>query len=270
MAHPSVTAFLAVSRSYGIIQPEIIQIVNAYSLLVGLGASLGLLRVVQNVPRWQAQRWANAGLLALLGGLIGARFVYISIHWLYFKNHLFEIFALWNGGYSWPGAVLGGAAAVLLIAWRWHVSPGKIADRLAPMLPPLVVSIWLGCWLAGFAYGPTAPDDAFWGVPCRDVYGALALRFPLQFSAAAAILLYSFWLETRKFRDSTDGWQALLMILGVLMDLLIFTALRTDPTPTWQGLRLDTWAALLLLACCLAVLIGTYFRFKIAHAIKQK
>ncbi len=238
--------------------------------MVGLGASLAVFRVVQDVPRWQAQRWANASLLTMLGGLIGARLVFVFIHWLYYKNHLLEILALWHGGYSWIGAVLGGAAVILSIVLRWHIPAGKIADHLAFMLPPLTVSIWLGCWLAGYAYGPAAPDGAFWGVPCRDESGVLAMRFPLQFAGAAGMLLYSFWLETRKHGDCFDGWRALWMVLGLSINILLFTALRADVTPTWYGARLDTWASLLLLFICLTGLIWGHLQYKTTHAVQEE
>ena len=216
---------------------------TTYSFLIGLGASLAILRVVQNVPRWQSPRWSNAALLSLLGSLLGARLFYVIFQWPYFRDHLLEIVAFWTGGLSWFGGVVGAFAAVWYISLRWGTSLLKIADGLSPMIPPLVVSIWLGSWLAGFAYGVLAPEGAFWGVPGRDETGLVLARFPIQLIAAVSMLVFAFWLETRKTPYQKDGQKAAVMLLGLAVNLLIFMPMRVDPAPHLLGLRLDIWAA---------------------------
>lgn len=238
---------------------EIRGIVNIFSLVIGLGASLAVLWVVQSVPRWQAPRWANAGLLALLGALVGARLFYVFVHWGYFRAHLLEIAALWLGGFSWPGAVLGGLIALGFISIQWGTRFVKVADGLAPMIPPLVIAAWLACWLAGFAYGSLAPQDARWGVPAVDETGASAPRFPLQIAAAASMLIYAFVLEVRKPRLKEDGKKFAWMLFGLALNVLIFMPLRADPGPHWLDTRLDTWAALILFALSLAFLAWLFF-----------
>ena len=219
---------------------------TTYSFLIGLGASLAILRVVQNVPRWQSPRWSNAALISLLGLLIGARLVYVIFQWSYFRSHLLEIFALWTGGLAWIGAIAGALISLWIISSRWKTSILKIADGLSPMAPPLVVSAWLGSWLAGFAYGPLAPEGAFWGIPGPDETGVALPRFPLQLIAAVSMLIFAFWLETRKTSYKWDGQKAALMLLGLAGDLLIFMPLRADPAPNWLGIRLDVWGALIV------------------------
>ena len=234
--------------------------VNAYSILLGLGASLAILWVVQNVPRWQAERWGNAGLWTLLGALLGARLGYVLIQWPYFKPHLFEAFAFWLGGLSWPGAVLGGLLAVGLVAWRWKTGFWRVADGLAPMIPPLVIAAWLGCWLSGVAYGPAAPQGAFWAVPSRDEFGQIAPRFPLQIMAAIFMLVYAFVIELRKARFKHPGEKTVWMLLGLALDLLVFTLLRADPGLFIGPLRLESWAAGLLFLAGLAALLRSILR----------
>jgi phosphatidylglycerol:prolipoprotein diacylglycerol transferase len=226
---------------------EIHAIVNVYSILVGVGASLAILRVVQSVPRWQASRWANASLLVLLGSVIGARLAYVFLQWGYFKTHLLEIVVLWSGGLSWFGAALGALAMVFVIAARWHTTLFKIADGLAPMIPPMVISSWLGCWLIGAAYGPTAPPGAFWAVPSQDEFGVVAPRFPLQIIAAVSMLVYAFILDIRKPRFDRDGKKASWMLLGLGLNLAIFMPLRADPAPMLFGMKFNTWAGIIFL-----------------------
>ncbi len=59
--------------------------------------------------------------------MIGARGYYILQHFEYYRNHIFEIFAFWNGGLSMYGGVIVGFLALLLFLrkerkkqkWRW-------------------------------------------------------------------------------------------------------------------------------------------------------
>lgn len=235
---------------------------NAYSLLIGIGASLAILRVVQNVPRWQAQRWANAGLLALLFALIGARLFYVLIHWGYFHSHLLEIVFLWSGGLFWPGAVLGGLASILVVAARWGTTPLRISDSLAPMVPPLVIAGWLGCWQSGIAYGLPAPVGAFWGVPSQDEVGVIALRFPLQILAAILMLVYAFFLDVRRPRLENEGKHSAWMLFGLGLNVMLFMPLRADPAPSWWGVSVHVWMAILFFAASLAFLLWEIFGFR--------
>lgn len=228
---------------------------NEYSLLVGMGASLAILRVVQNVPRWQAARWANAGLWVLLGSLIGARLVFVVCYGGYFQAHLLETIMIWHGGFSWFGAVLGGLISLFAIARIWHVGFSKLADGLVPMIPPLAVTIWMGCWAWGIAYGPLTSPNSFWGIPTWDESGASANRLPLQLLAAFTLLIYCFWLEASEKNFRKEGQKAALMLLGLSVNLLIFMPLRADPAPGWLGVRLDVWAAIAFFIPSLAVFL---------------
>lgn len=235
---------------------------NGYTLLVGLGATIGLWWVLKSVPRWQAARWINAGLYCLVGILIGARLVFVAIHFSYFSSHLNESFQIWQGGLAWPGAVLGGWLTVILLSFFWRLSLAHTADALIPMLPPLSVSIWMGCWMIGSAYGAAAPAGAWWGLPSPDESGAIAARFPLQPLAAISLLLIFGWLEQKTPTRLAPGLKASLYSFGLAINLFAFSFLRVDPAPGWGGLRLDTWAAL---GFCILSLLGS-----LAAALAQR
>lgn len=218
---------------------------SAFSLILGLGGSLAVWRVLQHVPGRQAVRWANAALLCLLAALIGARLAHVLIHGAYYKTHVLEIFAIWMGGLSWIGALPGAYAGVWLAHRSTQTGLLKSTDILSAMIAPLAVSVWLACWLGGYAWGWLAPEGAFWGVPALDESGLYRPHFPLQLIAAAGMLLFAFWLETRKFNWQHDGQKAAAVNLGLALHLLLFTPLRADPAPAWLNVRLDAWAALL-------------------------
>ncbi len=231
---------------------------NAFSVWVGLGASVGLWRVARSAPQRQVGLWVNAGLFVLFFTLVGARVFYVGIDWSYFSAHLIEAPELWLGGLTWPGALAGAGLAFLILGFRYRTArsqtkqAGKIplgwlGDRLYPLLPPLVVTAWLGCWQSGVAYGALAPKGALWGVPTLDEAGFTSLRFPLQPLAALTLLIFFWLLETRARPLRPAGKLSGLAVAGLLLNLLAASLLRADTSLSWNGLRLDTWFAIFYL-----------------------
>ncbi len=240
---------------------------SSFALWVGLGATLGLWRVAQSVPQRQANYWTDTGLAVLAAALIGSRAFYVGINWGYFSKHWTEAFQIWLGGLSWPGAVAGAGLALLLIAANYTTMPnsplrlaqfsiGVLGDRLYPLLPPLVISTWIGCWQIGAVYGAALPANAWWGLPGLGENGLPILRFPLQSLAALTLLLFFWFLETRIRQFHTPGILSALALTGFFVHLLTVSLLRADPAPIWHGLRVDTWAAILFL-----VFFGSFLTF---------
>ena len=229
---------------------------STFAFLVGLGASLGLWRVIQRVPRWQASRWMNSALITLLGCLVGARITYVAFHTSYYAAHRLEAVEIWKGGLAWPGAVVGGLLGLVVVAWIWRLPIAMLADRLVPLASPLAIAVWLGCWQSGVAYGVRLPPGAWWGIPTRDESGAVYTRFPLQPLAALTLVVFFWWLEVKNFPRDHPGRFASLAGLGLAVNLLVFSLLRADPTQLWIGLRPDVWMALgFVLFCLLAYLL---------------
>jgi prolipoprotein diacylglyceryltransferase len=261
--------------------------VYASSLLLGLGASLGLAWAAWGVDEEFRLKLLDAGLLVLLGGLVGGRTAFVAAHWTYFSSHLIEIPQISLGGMSGAGALAGGGLVLVLLSWnrrvpeaRSQVNAARLAtgleslgDSLLPMLVTLSVCAWLACWLDGCAYGETT--GAWWGVPARDETGAIARRVPLQLIGASLTLVWFAAIgwdfrrglrlganhgTRRKERNqgargltrSVPGLKTGLGLLGFSLQLLGVSFLRADAGLIWRSLRLDSWAEIALAA--LAVL----------------
>ena len=220
---------------------------SIFSLFVGVGSSLSLLRIVLSVDRWQASRWVNVGLMILAGTLAGSRLGYTVVHFSHYQNHLWEIPLFWMGGLSWPGAVLGAFITAYIIDKNWKIPFNNLLDTTSVMVAPLAITTWIGCYFAGVAYGPLAPAGTWWGIPGVDEYGVFSARLPLQPLAAILLTLYYFFLDQKYPRLRKPGQKAAWTYLGLSLNLLVFTLLRADPAPLWMGLRLDFWFACLFL-----------------------
>jgi prolipoprotein diacylglyceryltransferase len=238
-----------------------------YSLLVGIGASFGLVQVARYAPRRQVIRWVNAGLWTLAGSLIGARLAYITFSYTYYVEHFSEIPLLWLGGLAWPGAVFGGVLAMLSLAVIQKVSFALTADRLAPLIPPVAIMALLGTWQIGNAYGLPVPEGTWWGIHGMVQDGSNIARVPVLLVAAGTLALYYAWLETRTLK--LPGARSSLTLFGLGMVLLITSFLRGDPAPIWLGLRPDSWAALALTALSLGY-AWVIFRPKLQRNLEEK
>lgn len=233
-----------------------------FTLWVGLGAALGLWRLAVAAPR-QSAFWVNIGLIVLLLSLVGARLGFVFYNRIYFMAHPFEIPMVWLGGLTWPGAVSGMFLGLVFLAAMYpnprtrRISIGWISDQLYPLLPPVVVAAWLGCWQIGAAYGPAAPDGAWWAVPGMDENGVILRRWPVQLTAAVILLVFFVvverWMKPYKMPGRLSG----TVVFGLLMHFLFFSFVCADPSPYWNNLRLDSWAAIIFL-----LLFNTYLILK--------
>lgn len=164
----------------------------------------------------------NAGFIALLAGLLGARLGYVALHWSAYQNDLSGILALATGALSTPVGVLVGAATAALYLRRYRRSTPILLDALAPALALLLAFISLANLSSGSAYGVTS--DLPWAI---ELWGAR--RHPTQIYeliAALAILALLWWARARR---PYAGFLLLLFLLTYGAARLFLDAFRADP-----------------------------------------
>lgn len=107
------------------------------------------------------QIW-NLSFWVTLGGLIGARVLYIAEYWRDFVAEPLKVFAFWEGGMSAFGAILLGVLAAWALARRRGISFRPLAEAVAPAL------------LLGDALGRL-------GGAASHMYPGAPTRFPLSY-----------------------------------------------------------------------------------------
>ncbi len=216
--------------------------VYTYSILLNLGLALGLAWLYVAAPAEKKSRWLDLGLAAIVGGLIGARLVYVIIHSAYYATNLAEALMIWRGGLSWVGAVAG----ALLGARGWASRLGEpllpVLDAAALPLTLLSALTWGGCLAAGCAYGAeVAPGQlpAWFAPAAPDLYGLQVPRWPTQALGVvwgAFSVFVMFGLRRQRWPAGARGLYALgLVALGAFFLGLV----RGDPMPLVAGFRLD-------------------------------
>lgn len=216
-----------------------------YTVVVDLGIVGALAWLWWRAPAHGRQpgRWLDAGLAATAGGFLGGRIGFAAANWAYFQKHMLEILRLWDGGYAWIGAALGGVAG-LAIYGRIRKEPlPPLLDELALPAALLSALAWFGCAAAACAAGKDVPPGTLpFAVNWPDLYGVILPRWPTQpiglgLSLAAAGLLFG--LRHAKWPAGVRF--ALALTLIAVITFLVSTV-RGDDMPRLGAWRLDTAA----------------------------
>jgi phosphatidylglycerol:prolipoprotein diacylglycerol transferase len=219
---------------------------QTYSLLLGVGALSGLLLACWRAPQKELSCYMSAGAWALVGTLIGSRAVAVMINFPYYQAHPGEIIQVWMGGLSGIGALIGGVISVFIVAKWKNIDRGAMADAVFPLAGTVMVTAWLGCWIGRCSYG--FPSEAWWAMPVKDEFGVLANRIPVQLIGAFSTLAIVWVLELATKRFPTCGLSALIGLFALSTEMFLISFLRADPAPMVNGMRLDAWGALGLMA----------------------
>jgi prolipoprotein diacylglyceryltransferase len=232
-----------------------------FSILLGLGVLLGLLLTVWQAPEKEASRYLEAGLWVLLGALVGSRATTVVVNFTYYQSHPVEIVQVWLGGLSGMGALAGGILVIIILALWWKLPVGKLADMLLPLAGTLTIAAWLGCWVDSCGYG--LASELWWALLGRDEWGVLANRVPVQLLGAIITLVLIWLLDWAGKRLPIPGLVAAIGLFSMSAVIMALSFLRADPTPIWNGLRLEAWGAIGLMIFSLASVVVLLLRWKI-------
>ena len=141
-----------------------------YSLAYLTGILFGWWLVSRRVKKYAisltAKNLEDAAFYITLGIILGGRLGYVFFYGreVYWQNPL-NIFAIWQGGMSFHGGIIGVILAIWLLSRKLHFSFLRLTDLVAPVVP---LGIFLGR-LANFI------NDELWG---RITDVPWAVRFP--------------------------------------------------------------------------------------------
>lgn len=100
--------------------------------------------------------------IAAIAGILGARLWEIIFSWRDFAGNPAEMLAVWNGGLSVQGGIVGGIIAGVWYAKRNRIHLWEFADILAPGVILGQAIGRVGCFLTGDCYG--TPTSSIFGV----------------------------------------------------------------------------------------------------------
>jgi phosphatidylglycerol---prolipoprotein diacylglyceryl transferase len=152
----------------------------------------------------------DIAIAAVIGGILGARIGWImtSPNVLWYLAHPVRILAIWEGGLSYFGGILGGVVAANCLIRRRRMAFWRMTDIVAPLLALSFGIGKIGCWLNGCCNG--TPTTSWLGVIFTNPLSECDLLnqriWPAQlFNSASGFLAFAvlFWVVRK--RKHYDG-----------------------------------------------------------------
>lgn len=194
----------------------------------------------------------------VLGGRLGQVLFYEPGYYL---EHPAEIIAVWKGGMSFHGGLLGVLAAVTLWARKHRASWLAAADYVAPLVPLGLAFGRLGNFINGELWGRAADPALPWAMVFPQAGDSLA-RHPSQIYQALGeglLLFVILWLYARKARPLGAVSGAFLVGYGIFRSLAEYFR-EPDAGIFGQSylISMGQWLSLPMIAIGLYLLVRAY------------
>lgn len=133
--------------------------------LLGFAAAwwLGARRIKQGLSPITRRQFDDLVFFAVLGVILGGRLGYVLFYKpAYYAANPLEIVAVWQGGMSFHGGLLGVILAMAFVAWRQRVDYLTLMDFLAPLTPLGLAAGRVANFINGELWGRVT--DVPWGM----------------------------------------------------------------------------------------------------------
>jgi phosphatidylglycerol---prolipoprotein diacylglyceryl transferase len=128
-----------------------------YGIMVALAIGIGIAAIYFESQRQgiNADNILDIEIAAVIGGIAGARLGWIatSSEAMWYLAHPLSILAIWGGGLSYFGGIIGGLIAAGFLIRRRRMPFLQVADIVAPFLALSYGVGKIGCWLNGDSNG---------------------------------------------------------------------------------------------------------------------
>jgi len=214
------------------INPEIMRIgpvaVRWYGLMYVVGFAtaiiLGNRRSLQQHSPLKQDQFQSLIFYSLVGLIIGARIGYtLFYNGNYYFQHPGEILAVWNGGMSFHGGLIGVFCAVALFSYRHGLNLLETGDFLVPLAPPGLFAGRIGNFINGELYG--RPSDLPWAMVFNGPSTGGIARHPSQLYEAfleGIVLFAILWAFSSKPKHRGSVTGLFLLLYGMFRFLVEF------------------------------------------------
>jgi len=183
----------------------------------------------------------DAAIAAMISAIVGARLfhVFTPSEWVHYRQHPGDIFAIWEGGLTFYGGLLG-CLVVLPFVFRFHkVAFWNIADCFAPAVALGHGIVRLGCFMNGCCYG----KPVSWGIKFPELGDGIPRQPSQLYEAAVGVILFfvlmSLW-PVRRFRGQL--WLLYLLFYAVARFAIEYT--RDDERGGLGWFSTSQWVAI--------------------------
>lgn len=241
--------------------------IRAYGTMLALAFIIGVAVTVYIMKAEQKQQYIEPLLdlspLLLLGGIVGARFWQVFFfEWGYYRQNPQEIIAVWHGGLSIQGGIVGAIIVAIIYVRIKKIPFWTLADLCAPGLI-LAQSIGRNAnLLNGDAFGgPTGGDFGILypeGTIARQTYGDQPLWPAEVWEGQIDIVIFAVLLILR-MRKWVPGYIFLFYAIFYNFSRIFLEYLRGDSTRYLFNWTAAQWSSVAIIALALALMV--YLRY---------
>lgn len=119
--------------------------IHWYALIILAGVALAVYLASKEGPKKNisADDVTDFILIAFPLAILGARLYYVIFEWSYYRQHLNEVFAIWNGGLAIYGGLITGAIVLFVFSYYRLIKP---IDFLDIAVPGVMIAQSIGRW----------------------------------------------------------------------------------------------------------------------------
>ncbi|MEM4266743.1 MAG: prolipoprotein diacylglyceryl transferase [Candidatus Nanoarchaeia archaeon] len=233
--------------------------VNIYTwgLIVAIGFFVGIMLAARYGKKIGLKEDTVYGLCfyILLGGVLGARILFVITNFGTYIDDPLGIFKVWNGGMDFVGGLAGGILGAYVFVKIKKLSVGTYFDLVAPYIALGHAIGRLGCVLGdGGHLGK--PTNLPWGI----TYEGVARHPTALYEMLLLVGLFIFLIKVRK-KNMEKGMLFISYVMGYSVLRFGLDFLRDDPL--YYGLTGTQWGLIL------AVLISGFFMYRIKKKAKK-
>lgn len=224
--------------------------------LVGFAGAYFLMNYRASKPKsgWNKEEVSDLLFYSAMGVILGGRFGYVLFYnFDKFLDDPLWLFAVWEGGMSFHGGLLGVLAAVYFFGRRYGKSFYTITDFGAPVVPIGLMTGRLGNFIGGELWGRVS--DVPWAMVFPK--GGPLARHPSQLYEMALegiVLFVILWFYSRKPRPAMAVSGLFLIGYGTFRFLVEFVR---EPD-SHIGFDILGWMTRGQLLCVPMILFGTF------------
>lgn len=222
-------------------------------MYLGMVLGIAATNVAANSIGLNSARVYTATLLLIPMGLIGARLLFVALHWEVFKGRLSRIWSRQDGGSAVYGGILLVIVASVPVTALLHLHLGAFWDVAVFTFLLGAMFTRVGCLLNGCCTG--RPTQSRLALLLPDELGVWERRFPAQLFAsawaAALLVVAAFLLPRRPFSGAV-----FLLTLGFYsLGRVVLENVRTPEVDPVQSVQKAHRAVQLLLTVAPIILV---------------
>ena len=234
--------------------------IRSYGVMAAVGFLLGcwLVNINRKYAKMSTDQASTSLFVAMIVGIIGARVFYVVQFFKYYRNNLWGIFRIDQGGLVFYGGFLFGLAALWLYCRYHKLDIVRVLDIYAPAVALAHACGRIGCFLNGCCWG--TPTDFLLGVeypagsPPALCYPEAHLHPVQLYESAEEFLLAGLYFYLVRHKKRGVAMSSFLIFYGIIR---FFNEMVRGDNPKIPGTILSEaqWIGVLLVPAGILLLI---------------